>query len=93
MLAVLLVIGAELVGEERVHVPDRFTEGPPADRRATLTRATGDDHGKARILGARPHHGLPQPRDSQDGDALGIHTFVGFEIVHGTAQAPSPGRD
>ena len=44
-------------------------------------------------MSAGPHHCLSKPRHSENCDALGIDTFVGLEIIHASAQTPSPRGD
>src|SRR5262249_56038926 len=94
MVAILPVVGAKLIWVSGwfVEMLDRLAVIAPAQRSAAFSRATGDDHREARIVSARPEHGLAEPRHSQDGDALGVNALVGFQIIHRATQSPSPGR-
>src|ERR1043166_4473412 len=55
--------------------------------------ATRQHHGEPRVARAGPQSGLAQPRMSHDRDTLRVDILISLEIIHGPAQAPSPGRD
>src|SRR5215813_51058 len=95
MVAILPVVGAKLIWESGWlgQMFDRLAVIAPAQRRAALARTTGDDHREARVMSARPEHGLAEARHSQDGDALCVNALVGFQIIHRATQSPRPGRD
>jgi len=93
LAAVLLEVGVEPVGETFVEVFGAFALEAAGDGGAAFAAVVGDDHGEAIIEGAGPEGGFADAGVAVDGDAAGIDVGVLGEVIHGAAEAPSPGGD
>ena len=58
---------------------------------AAFAGGADESNGKTRVIGHGYDSGLAVTGVALNSDVFGIHSLIGFEIVHGAVGAPGPG--